>query len=526
MKKFLVDSTQVLTGGFTQAPGQTLIRVPESGADLDISPLELSGQSPIINGYTQPLTDEIHVYVMSEVHVQFPDAQPCIGDDSSDGLSKDSPLRTMDGVRKMIARRGIAGKRIIIHLAGGGYPAVADPWDGQPTSPRYYLVRDLFIGGSEAFEQSWSVRGPRKMVIVSTPVISTFGPDGLRTKWTTTADLGAANSLRGLWIRITRGVNGYEVTQPVQITGNSGVFFWTDNGPNTPGSVYETTDTYNIVSCAAELVSTNSIEGDVGAADGVAAQGFGASDIHSRPSAGGNPTLTFERVAFERFNSSGVAGLSFATCLFYNTTTFRGGWAEFNGCIVNSADGFAWLAGTRGNGNSSEQNEFNGRAIIPAEAPYPDTDADPMWPERGGIGLYVAQGGMRIGDVHDRGIWRIWKSLSVEGPLVVYGVGSALVQPVNINVLFIRYADGVGLHCRNGGVAIIDDANNLVEIAAINASSALKVGIGAAIALGDGAGAFREVGVWAGNFSRHLEVNAGGKPTGDSSRIADSTTWF
>lgn len=503
---------------------------PQAGPPPRVVPYELSGQA-IADGYSQPETEVVDVYVMSEVHVQFPDPQPTLGDDNNDGLSKARPLLTMDGVRKMVARRGIAGKRIVVHLAGGGYPTVADPWDGQCTSPRYYLVRDLFIGGSEAFENSWACEGPRKMVkqTESPLTINTFGADGLRTRWDTANNLGDTNSLRGMWIRITRGASGYEVTQPVQITGNTAGAngsFWTDNGPNTPGSVYETSDTYNIVSCAAELVSTNSLDGDVGAADGLALQGFGASEIHGRATHGINPRLTFERIAFERLNSSGVAGLSFATCLFYNTTTFRGGWAEFMGCIVNSQDGFTFCSESRPLGNSTETNEFNGRAVIQAEAPYPDVDADPMWPERGGIGLYVTQGGMRVGGDYARGVFRIWKSLSVEGELSVRGRGSALVQPANINVLFIRYAGGIGLHVRNGGVAIINDANGLVEIAALNAASALKVGIGASIALGTGAGAFREVGGWAGNFSRHLEVNGGGKPTGDDSRICESAVWF
>lgn len=519
-----------LSAPVTLSPGESLDlfwdgahwqTLGSENADEQVT-MELSGQAEA-DGYSQPTTDVVNVYVMSEVQVQLPDPQPTLGDDNNDGLTKSTPLRTMDGVRKMIGRRGVAGKRFVIHLAGGGYPAVADPWDGQCTSIRYYLVRDLFVGGSEAFEQSWSVRGPRKMLVTAGPItVTSFAGDGLRTRWDTSADLGLANALRGQWLRVTRGVNGYEVTQPVQITGNSGSSFWTDNGPNTMGAVYETTDTYNIVSCAAELVSTNEFEGDVGAADGVAAQGFGASDVHARPSAGVNPRLTFERIAFERFNSSGVAGLSFGTCLFYNTTTFRGGWIELNGCIVN-ADNFTWLASSRTNGNSSETNEFNGRAIIPAVAPYPDVAADPMWPERGGIGLYVTRGGMRVGAEHERGIFRIWKSLSVEGPVIVHGRGSSLVQSVNVGVLFIRNAGGVGLHARNGGVAIVNDANGLVEIAA---ASQLKVGIGAGIALGTGAGAFREVGQWAGNFSRHLEVNAGGKPTGDDSRICESAVWF
>ena len=111
----------------------------------------------------------------------------------------------------------------------------------------------------------------------------------------------------------------------------------------------------------------------------------------------------------------------------------------------------------------------------------------------------------------------------VEGEVVVQGRGSALVQSVNVGVLLIRNAGSNGLRVRSGGMAVINDANGLVEIAA---TTQLKVGIGAGIALGTGAGAFREVGQWAGNFSRHLEVNAGGKPTGDDSRICESAVWF
>lgn len=493
---------------------------------------EISGQTITDAGFSLPYSTTLNVYVMSEIHVQLATPQPTLGSDDNDCLTKATPCLTLDGVRRQVGRHATAGKRIVVHLAGGGWPGVADPWDGQPTSPRYYLTRDLFVGGGEAFANGWSFRGPRKMLVRGGPItVTNFGGDGLRTKWDTTGTGGSGDDLKGSFVRVLRGAR--EVTQPMQITNNNASSFWTDNGPNTPGSVYMTSDTYYFVDPAAEIVPTNDLPGDVGGADGVATSGAGGADVHGRPSNGLNPGFTFERIAIENFRSNNVPGLSFDVVRFYGSTpvTFRGGWVEFHNCIVLSQAGVDMLAGSRVVGSTSENNEYNGRAlVVDTDNPPPSSPtADPIWPARGGIGLYVTPGatpagaGMRVGDARQSATYRIWRSLTVEGELTIRGKGSALYQPANLNLLFIRNPGGVGLRVLDGAEAQIDAANGLVEITAV---SQLKVGIGAAISLGTGAGQFNEVAGWNGNFSRHLETNGAGRPTGDFSRISDSSIWF
>ena len=498
---------------------------------------EPSGQAVAEDGFSRPTNETLDVYVQSEINVQNPDPRPTGGSDDNDGLTKATPLLTIDGVRKMIGRRGIQGKRIVVHLAGGFlddsvYPA-SDPWDGTCTEPRYYLTREVLCGGGEALYNSFIFRGPRNMLPVSTAIlaggpnltVTDFGADGLRTKWTVSDDLGATDVLKGYWVRVRRG--SVEVTQPLQITGNDSTHFWTDNGPNTPGAdVFRITDTFTVVRAAAELNGSNSLVGDHAASDRVLYSGIGTHEVYGRFNQR-NPPLMFERLWLEAFRGAYAVGLSFDVCHFYNTTIIRGGWCEFHNCIVDAQYGMELHCETRTESyesGQSETSEYNGRALIESEAPFPN-GGDPLWPERGGVGLYVAGGGLRIGDTHTRGIFRVWKSLSVEGGIVVRGPGSALVQRPGVCILFSRNGGGApGLWCRDGGMALIDDASGLVEMT--NVTGQLKVGIGAAIALGTGAGAFREVGGWAGNFSRHLEVNGGGKPTGDFSRIADSGVWY
>lgn len=492
-------------------------------------PHELSGTTLKDSGFTEPENDVVDVYVMGQVLASEPVVHPSLGNDSNDGLTKATPLLTIDGVRRMVGRRGIEGKRIVVHLAGGGWvdgvSGVTDPWDGQCTSMRQYPVRSIFLGGSEAHMNSWCFRGPRKMQVLAETVINDFtaapGNAG-RTRWAYTGAGGTGNAWCGYYLHVFR--DGAEVSQPIQITESDATYFYTDHGAYFQGQgIYDWNDTFKVVQRAAEFIPTAN-PGDTGGADSIAMQGWGAFNTHARLSSvigfedGRNPPFSFERLGFENLNVMAVPGVSFDCCYFYHQFSVRGGWAEFNGCTVESQVPTYMCCETRGIGTATESQEFGGRAVVDAHASPPA--GDPLWPSLAGPGLFGFRGGpLMIGADYARGVFRVWKGLSWNGGIVVRGQGSAFIMPNDSHAVHIREAN-IGLHCRDGAMATVDPS----VLFLVNVVASLKVGIGATIALGTGVGQFSEVAGWNGNFTRHLEGTAT-HPTGDLSRIADSRIW-
>lgn len=116
----------------------------------------------------------------------------------------------------------------------------------------------------------------------------------------------------------------------------------------------------------------------------------------------------------------------------------------------------------------------------------------------------------------------IRKGLSVDGGIVVRGGKFIMTNPSY--QLVISEAAGVG----DAAFTVTEDGLAIIYTNALgfkNVTNHFKVGIGAAIDLGSGAGQFNQVAGWNGNFSRRLEVNGSGKPTGDLSAIRDAAVW-
>jgi len=136
--------------------------------------------------------------------------------------------------------------------------------------------------------------------------------------------------------------------------------------------------------------------------------------------------------------------------------------------------------------------------------------------------LFVYRGNLLIGSPERIGRQHFYRGISVRrdpavggGSIIVDGLGSYLQVHNNS----FHWSDGtvdVGVKCINGGTARIHDN---ADTSITNTPGHLKVGSGAAISLGTAVGQFSEVAGFNKNFARWLETNAGGKPTGDLSRI-------
>jgi len=398
---------------------------------------------------------------------------------------------------------------------------------------RQYSVRDVFVGGSEAYMNSVTYEGPDKMMLhpnatgVAVVDCEAFNESNVsgkgKSRWRSYV-LPPANQLRGAYLRILRNAGTLaekEVTQPIQICGNDADYFYTEHGNYYWGQgTYLNTDTYEIVQRAAEFIPT-AIPGDTGGADGISVLGFGGYDMHGRLSyvpgydEGINPRFTFTRLGFENAMVSAF-GATFDCCYFYHSFGTRGGWQGFNGCTVESQSlSRLWGDTRQGVGLSSETQEKAGyQKTLNTTSP---PDGDPLFPSIGGPMLFFWGGGScEIG-----GRFRVWRGFSCIGNVTVVENGIFMMPPDGSSYsTHVRDAT-IAITCKRGGVAYIDPPTlNL-----LNCSAALKVGIGATVALGSGVGQFSEVAGWNGNLDRRLEVNGGGKPTGDLSAIRDATTW-
>jgi len=311
-------------------------------------------------------------------------------------------------------------------------------------------VRGVFLGGSEAFRNTWCIEGPYNMFTSQSFAVGTISISnvGLRTKWTAVDPVVAI--ARPSWMRvirpfvawapltayatgntrtnagrvytcITAGISaasggptttslditdgtvhwqymgevgnqaGYEAAFPSQVTQFGANEWYTDNGPNAPfGGVYLSTDQYTLVRAAAEIVGN----GPGASLDGVRILGEGAyklGDITGNPVPGDdiNQRYAFRRVTFERLRAE--AG-DFENCGVYGTAEFRGYWPRFVGMsIVSGACKFI-DCGDRQLGPGSSLNDYFGFASVLSAlggaGPFPN-GGNPLWPTRGGAELAV-----------------------------------------------------------------------------------------------------------------------------------------
>jgi len=541
--------------------------------------------------YREAVTSESFVYVLSNVLASEPWSHETHGNDYTADGTKGHPYLTFPAAVAGTGLKFIEGKRVVFMLGGGvsygpntpdggiydhlARAPLTDPWDEQCQQMRQYNVRSVQVGGSESHWQSWSVRGPRKMMPYggAQPTITDFtyerDPfDGVtpvgRTKWRYNGDGTSAfanGAVKGYYLRITRdggaGRPEVEVSQPIQITGSYADSPGSPNGyPNTDHGNYDhgsgtydrDADKFQIVQRAAEFIPT-AITGDTGGADGIMVTGFGASSTHDRLSSvtghneGRNPSATFERIGFENVNVD-ARGVSFETCYFYHSARFKGR-LEFINSTIESQVPVLFAVDTRGiSANGTEIQDNCGRAAWDS-ALFPDGGPDPVHPDVCGQSIYgyARSGGAKayFGSDHDSSNFRVWKGFTWESGIEVRGPGSTFTMPDVSHTVHLPNAT-VALWARNGAQVLIDPHTIFFGFGANASTAHLKVGNGATIQLGGpgyparsatvpsvnaaDVGTFVHGAGWSGNFSRHLEQADGGYPRGDTSAIRDARVWW
>ena len=195
----------------------------------------MSGDAKVISGFdrreTQPkdVATDLDLYVQSNVTWGdgglYATTTDC-GDDANDGLSSSKPMLSLDGLYRRY-RHATQGMRVIVHLMGGG----PEPVDS-PTSGRTYYSPNVYVGGGEAWRNTWIYRGPRNMLALgatrtlsSSANVSNGSYSAGRTKLTFSGSFTAASySIR--WTR----TDGREVIFPFPCSENDvdGVSVYTE----------------------------------------------------------------------------------------------------------------------------------------------------------------------------------------------------------------------------------------------------------------------------------------------------------
>lgn len=469
------------------------------------------------------------------------------GNDSSDGLTPTTPLRSLKGFRRAFGGPVTDGYRLIVHLMGAG----GEPVD-TPTEGRVYWARNLpisFGGSGESWRTSIIYRGPRSYLpqglarglSSATNVANGSFPAG-RTKLTFNGSMTAAT----YHIRWTHN-DGREVIAPFPVS---------EDVSGDSSSVYTEILSKESFDYIKGLGSRNNwqsvipavlIQSDAGDTQfhGLMVYGEASFRVGDRTSANApefdaNPYPLFERINFSRptfaWKGSGwVDGCRAADHAF----VAPGCAPRFRNMVV---EGFLQYEGDASYRTASSQYtstlDASCRMLAYDTATALDTQrytgtSDPDDAVTGTDLCLTGQGArLNVGrDVFGNGgRLRLFKGMSInckQGGAVaatICGKSAALWVPNEGRVCIVPFdSAGIGIWAKNGGQVRLND--NLGDTYTVYAGTRvyttthhLKVESGADISLGTAAGAFRDASTWNGRFSRSLE-NTGGYPTaeGDAS---------
>lgn len=440
------------------------------------------------------------------------------GNDSNTGLSKTSPLRTLRAVQRKFPLFLFGEAKIRVHLAGTGG---ADPFD-QPATPATYTEGSFFLGSAAPKIANFVYRGPQMVPFVPTTGPSSVGvaatptqrilqngtvdAAGRRTRFNAAGAPGwTVNDFRGTnaFLRIKRGSS--LVLFELPITQNGADFVVCDVAVD-PGVVVAG-DILEIVRPGAVIVGQNDLQS-------ISIRGHGASiaaDGFANPAGQGQ---TFERIQFGTTLSPVFilgAGVGFDRCCFAFGVQQDGGVVDYLNCKCLDGLGAGVFSGGRMGGNFM--------------FPRPDSADSPLAANQGVdifLNSIVVVGGGVFAGLQYQGCGTVfaWFTLSSydspETGIFVWNTGSMLSQQSSSTAAIM--GDGnttVGIHCVDGGQAIVRGGKN-TQIT--GAAGDLKVGTGAAVSYGTGAGQFEE----AAGFNGNLHRVGGSTPTvplGDLSRI-------
>lgn len=422
------------------------------------------------------------------------------GDDSNDGLTSLTALKTINGVYSKFPLWAFGGAKIIVNLAAGVGGTVAN-----------YPARTVISNGGSGAENTYSYRGPA-MVFATiatgpTQVVGglTVTTVGRRTRidvapspaWT-------VNNLQKKFVRFMRA--GVKVLFELPIATNTASQIFLD--VDSIAGVVLAGDTLQIVTPGAQIVS------DVPTLEVFI---LGQSGYLPTPAFWGEPpSSTFERIHIGDFPTAmNVGGLVFDRCMIDNTPFWKGGSVGHVNCIY-----------TLGVKLSCMSTEF-------AVNSRPDSVSDPVNQdisiELDSFDLFLVGNPDGAGQYkcnRNMGVYN--ESFATRGAIHVVGPGSffwagdGTLEPHAV-ALFGSGNAGPFLWCIHGGYARIGTtAGGTPLTVGTGTGNPLRVGpntaANLAIAYGTGVGAFEEAVGFNGNFSRVIAGTATA-PTGDGSRI-------
>lgn len=424
------------------------------------------------------------------------------GSDNNDGLTPTSALATLGEVYQKFPLFTMSGGRIIVNLAGvGGFGASA-------TAERIYTARSLWVGGGEAYLNSYVYKGPQMVPFTPATGPSTAPLDAIpavnltnqtRFDFTAAAPGWTVNNLRFRFLRVTRA--GAKVIFELPISGNTADTITVDVGAL--AGLILPTDTATVVTPGAVI---NPIGVPSVGVDGLRLLGTGGSSQPFISSTAFNTLgFVFERITFGIMVTILPPGTSFDRCRFTSSEFFQGGSLYFINCAGGTfiIDDVATVNGTTTLGSRPDVAGSDPINALSAQQCEIIATSMALGQQRGNA-VYLAQRNCSFyGSATLSG-------LLVSGPCMFFA--SALFFPVALQG---SGHAGAGIKARQGGTVRVNPGS---ATTITGATGALKVDTGAAVAYGAGVGEFEEVAGWNGNFTRVLEGTATA-PTGAPSRI-------
>lgn len=449
------------------------------------------------------------------------------GNNANDGLTPATALQTIAEVRR----------KFPFYLFGNGTRCIVHLLNDSLVAKQIYTESGLHLGGGDVgTDQSYVYRAPQ---MIPAPDLAT-GPttaamDGNPTRVDAAGNVsgtgrrtrfnfvGAApgwtiGDLVGSFMRATRG--GVLVTFEFPIAENGADFFIIDS--HIESTKILQADTVEIVTPSIRVNGTLNADGESILTLWGKGVGF-SQEIYSAPNDNNQPN-TFERIEFGTVESTGVHGLTFDRCRFSGEfgARFLAGSVVFN----NTASNVEVQLG----GHSGFQNFM--RADDPGVSPI---NGDFF--NSGHVNLTLAtraggftQNGLSIGRCRTTQVIAP-SSFLFERNVSIYGstnsgvnayAGSCVAFAIGL-LGGSNSVAGVRAH-QNSTVYFYTSVGNLpIRVTVTGTTGALKVGNGAAIAYGAGAGQFSEAAGYNNNFTRKNDGTAAA-PVGDASLIALDTT--
>lgn len=423
---------------------------------------------------------------------------PLNGDDSKDGLSKGNALASLGAMREKFPQVLSERSSRIVNFVNDTDQLLTILDDGFEVGSTQHLTNNYSYRGPEMIPFTFISSGPTTAALDGTPAVrvdQSGAPSatGNRTRldFTAAAPGWAVNNLKRAFVRVTRGED--RVFDEIPISANTADTITLD----TLGivGVILSTDTVEIVEPAVKL-SPKAGEFVFGLRQSNSHSTFGAF----LPSSIG---ATFERLSFIDVYAVNVYGVSFDRCILGHT--FGGGSLFLDGSVAFKNTLSRWHV------------IFLCHSGIDVTSRNDDTPLD-SGPK---VGLVIHNGFLQVGAAHagiygaaGRGNWFSSAPLSVYGQGIrVRGNGSNFAALGSVNG--VNGGGDVGIHCVSGALVQIP-GGDLCTIT--GGAGDLKVGQGAAISYGTGAGEFEEAAGYNGNFTRMLEGTASA-PVADSSVI-------